>query len=286
MKNRILAMFLWLLLGAVRPAQGMTWMRLDYPGAVETRVYGIDGGTVVGAYYASAGWRGFIYDGETWFDYQSPLTGIDGRNAIGNNFLGILYNLDTQQTTTFGMIATPLGGRYFFPHGISGSNIIGQGFGGGSVLYNSETNTYLPLMAPGSSYTTLWGIDGDTVVGAADGRGVLYHLDSQTWTFVDVPGCFVDIDGNTLVGNYKDYENENGQLDRGFLFDGSEWTPFDIPGALGVFMQGIDGTTVVGFYDDTEGTHGFIATIPEPATVLLLGLGMALGARQKHSGRQ
>jgi len=49
-------------------------MRLDYPGAVETRVYGIDGGTMVGAYRTSAGgWRGFIYDGETWFDYQWRL---------------------------------------------------------------------------------------------------------------------------------------------------------------------------------------------------------------------
>ncbi len=35
----------------------------------------------------------------------------------------------------------------------------------------------------------------------------------------------------------------------------------------------IDGLNLVGAYSDDYGWHGFVYTIPEPATLLILGLG-------------
>jgi len=36
---------------------------------------------------------------------------------------------------------------------------------------------------------------------------------------------------------------------------------------------GISGSSIVGSYSDSSGTHGFVYTIPEPATLLLFALG-------------
>jgi hypothetical protein len=42
-----------------------------------------------------------------------------------------------------------------------------------------------------------------------------------------------------------------------------------MPGASGTCAYGIDGSNIVGSY----GTHGFVYTIPEPASALLIGAG-------------
>lgn len=46
-------------------------------------------------------------------------------------------------------------------------------------------------------------------------------------------------------------------------------------------LMGIDGSNIVGGYGDSTGSHGFLYAIPEPATLLLLGLGAAM-VRRKH----
>jgi len=44
------------------------------------------------------------------------------------------------------------------------------------------------------------------------------------------------------------------------------FTPIDYPGATDTIVNGINGDRVVGSYVDAAGvTHGFLATVPEPA---------------------
>lgn len=69
-----------------------------------------------------------------------------------------------------------------------------------------------------------------------------------------------------------------------FLYnlDNQVLTSLQFPGARDTIAQGIDGDNIVGGYDDAFGKyHGFIAVIPEPATILLLALGGMILRRRK-----
>ena len=60
-------------------------------------------------------------------------------------------------------------------------------------------------------------------------------------------------------------------------------TTLDVPGASGTVAFGIDGDNVVGYYLDANFyTHGFIATIPEPATLSLLTLSTLMLLRRRR----
>jgi hypothetical protein len=56
----------------------------------------------------------------------------------------------------------------------------------------------------------------------------------------------------------------------------------DLPGATDTRAYGIDGSKVVGYYEGVHGYHGFIAAIPEPATLSLLTLGTLIFLRRRH----
>ena len=65
-------------------------------------------------------------------------------------------------------------------------------------------------------------------------------------------------------------------VENGFLYNISsqDWTFLSKPGSLGTYISDIDGTNLVGWSLESSGTfHGFVYTIPEPGTLLLLGLG-------------
>ena len=55
---------------------------------------------------------------------------------------------------------------------------------------------------------------------------------------------------------------------------GYMYTKLDVPGASSTYGYGIEGSNIVGWYvAHGGGIHGFLATIPEPATLSLLTLG-------------
>ncbi|MHC4745660.1 MAG: PEP-CTERM sorting domain-containing protein [Planctomycetota bacterium] len=76
------------------------------------------------------------------------------------------------------------------------------------------------------------------------------------------------VDGDNIVCN------PDGRTGHGYLYDGATWTRLAFPGTEISRVYDIDGDNIVGGYRDASGTgHGFIYTIPEPTTLLLLALG-------------
>ena len=62
----------------------------------------------------------------------------------------------------------------------------------------------------------------------------------------------------------------------------SDYTTLDVPGASDTRAYGIDGGNVVGRYYDGSSNHGFLAVIPEPATLSLLAVGMLMACRRRR----
>ena len=62
----------------------------------------------------------------------------------------------------------------------------------------------------------------------------------------------------------------------GFLYNisSSTYTTLDDPlGTDGTLPCGVSGSNIVGYYLDASGAHGFEASVPEPSTLVLLGVG-------------
>ncbi len=60
------------------------------------------------------------------------------------------------------------------------------------------------------------------------------------------------------------------------------YTTLDVPGGSSTYAWEIDGGNIVGYYSDGSGTHGFLAVVPEPATLSLLAVGMLMACRRRR----
>ena len=106
---------------------------------------------------------------------------------------------------------------------------------------------------------------------------------AYTYTTLDVPGASntyaYGIDGGNIVGYYYDDSGSHG-----FSYDGTTYTTLDVPGASNTEAYGIDGGNIVGYsYVGSEGSYsGFLAVIPEPATLSLLAVGMLMACRRRR----
>jgi hypothetical protein len=280
----------------------------DYPDSLRTGAFDIDGDNIVGFYTDTSGVdHGFLYDGTDWTSIDAPgasatyVLGIDGGVIVGvaadeyGMPCGFLFD-----GSTWTQIVYP-GLDFVAPFGIDEGGIVG------ACIVSGDDNPHgffidisvpipvpVPVDYPNASQTGALGIDNGRVVGAymdanTDGHGFIYDVNSELWTSLEHPfggtsGTWaLGIDGNDIVGGYHG--------DHGFLFDGTDWTSLDYPGALGTWAFGIDDGTIVGWYTDQPGElpwddfsnvcHGFIAT-PEPATVALLGIGSLVLLRGKR----
>ncbi|MEN6383965.1 MAG: PEP-CTERM sorting domain-containing protein [Phycisphaerales bacterium] len=294
--------------------QAISYTTLDYPGAKCTYITGIDGDTIVG-YYSNYGSNyegaidphGFVYDGQTWTTldcprklassliYNTTIEGINNGKIVGNcrvarphpRECGFIYDGQTWTLLDF-----PGAGDTYI-QGIDGSNIAGyyqDETGLHGFVYNGTTwNTLLyPWTNSGYVDTSVVGISGNNVAicdygyyGTPD--SVIYNIENQTWSTIELPGAgftgVMAIDGSNIVGGYGEGEG----YEYYFLYDGTSWTTFDFSFSHSsiVAITDMDGDNIVGHYSGSGGVHGFIATIPEPATLALLVFGGLILRKRK-----
>jgi hypothetical protein len=168
--------------GFVYNLDTQTWTTLDFPGASWTTIYGIDGSTIVGSYTPREE-HGFLYNGADWITIDFPgaittmIRGIEGNNLVG-------------------AYSTGSGWRGFMYDGINWTELI-----------------------PGAGFN-IYDIDGNYIVGYADNHGIIYDLDSQTWRTIDFPGAsyteIYGIDGDNIVGRYY-VLSDTGLKGHGFI---------------------------------------------------------------------
>lgn len=248
---------------------------------------GFDGTNIVGFHESN---KGFIYNviNGIWTDFDLPEAtntrpwGIDGNTIVGinnNNSFAFMYDIST---TTFTDITISSGTQ---PRDVSGDVIVGSA-GVSMLIYNKVTSdpgnpaTYTTLKHPSNATTRAWGIDGDNVVGEYGTSGFLYNITNNTWQTINKSGAsrtnVQGISGN-LVSGFYDLDGKS----RGFVYNLTTdvWTEIPNPDPLSIFMQArsIEGNQVVGSYRPTTGNGdvGFIYTIPEPSSFLLLLSGLA-----------
>jgi len=170
---------------------GSTYTTVDDPfGAVGTQAQGISGNNVVG-YYQDSQYvvHGFLFNGSTYTTVDHPMArtyapasgtfarGIDGNKIVGyyddNSYMthGFLYDGSTYQTLDATLATTGT-----FACGIQGNNIVGYyqaSFQNHGFLYDGST--YTTIDYPSAINTVVFGIDGDTVVGAYSDSADVFH---------------------------------------------------------------------------------------------------------------
>jgi len=303
--KRLITVWMVIVLFGTGYARAGTWTTLDLPGEIphHSWITGISGNNLVG-YTLYADVSNFLYNGTNWTSLDIPdalgsanVMDISGNNIVGychagsSREHGLFYN--SSSWTTLDVPDAGSGGATIM-NGISGSNIVGYyqdaSYNQHGFLYNTIGQTWTTLDVSGSNATAIFGIDSSNLVGeyqdGSGGHGFLYNTTTRIWTTIDKPGAIgstriTGISGNNLVGiNTSGYH--------GFLYNlpSNSWTELDAPGAYMTYIYGIDGDNVVGAYfsNNVEGIgcwHGFVYTIPEPATLLLLGLGAVMLRRKR-----
>jgi probable HAF family extracellular repeat protein len=275
---RIIGLLLSLVSAAF--ASSYTFTTLDVPGATPgiSLALGINNsGQVVGYYYDSSGYHGFLYSGGAFTPINDPAA-PNSTVAIGINKTGQIVGYINYGPGSdgyldsgggFTLVDYPAGG-YNTANGINDlGQIVGayhDGSGAHGFLYSGGTFTTLDY--PGANVTFPIGINNSgQIVGYYENgpgsHGFLYQ--SGTYTTIDVPGTSGNgIQGinnaGVMVGSYSD-----GTGTHGYVYNGAAFTTFDAPLANGFTIAwGInDGGEISGYYNDAGGQHGFLA-VPAP----------------------
>lgn len=271
-----------------------TFTAIDIPGVTLQGRAINNSGQIVGTAYDANGIHGFLYSGGTLTLLDIPGESSSQAYAIDNSGRIIVQG----QGDSF----LYAGGAYSpitLPGPPEATRIYGIDDNGdlaGDLRYGNDgvyekAGTFFALDDPnGTSGTTLVGInDSGQIAGTwSNNNNFSRH------SFVYDGNAFIDVsDPLATGGTVVSAMNASGELvglyidpngGRAFVDNGGVFTTIDVPNAYyGTQVFGInDLGQIVGTYSDNDGTHLFVgaptsnATTPEPAGILLCGIGLAL----------
>lgn len=268
-------------------AQG-TYTQIDYPGAIQTYILGVNtAGDVVGGYVDSSSiFHGFLLSGGvyTTIDYPgasyTDLGGINDLGKIVGNYIdatvsaGFLYDL---QTLTFTNIQFPTGEETLLD-GINNAGIVAGGVDvtrqnlTGPIGFELANGIFHKVLPQGFAFSEVVTVNnlGDAVGNAAHHNGVFHPFLFQQGQFhqIDLPvpppaAVSAINDTNTMVGSY----GTGQQLTTGFVLQNGNFQSLTFPGAMFTIAAGVNnGGEVVGyFFDSGLLEHGFLWTPPAGA---------------------
>ena len=257
----------------------------NFPGSTQTQVVGVNSlvnPTTVGFWVDGSGNNfGFV-------DQNGVFTSVSDPNvpAAGPTVTQLLGVNDNNMAAGFYVDA--------------GGNA--QGF-----LFNITTMTFTPITLPvafSAAMTTASGVNNNGVV-----TGFYTDTAGNVHGFIDNAGTFTSYDDPSGNGTNTTFLGENNAgmvvgsyvdaagVTHGLLFDpvANSWTTINDPNASSAPAFDVTGTTVngindqgqlAGFFSDGTNVNGFLASIPEPESLTLFGLGMlAIVVRRVLSSR-
>lgn len=230
-----------------------------------TQVTGISGaGTTVGFSITGGVTNGFAQTGGTFTTVNQPGT-------VFNQLLGI--NQSGTAAAGYSSAIDPLG--------MTGQTALTVS---GGASFASPVFTNINALLPANFNSQATGVNAaGTVVGFyqnALGDFSAFEDTAGTVTSFQAFGSVSTqaLGINNLGDIVGDFIDASGVMD-GFLDDGGVFTAINPPGSTGTTANGInDLGQIVGFYTAADGnTIGFLASpaVPEPATLLVLGIGLA-----------
>lgn len=275
---------------AMQQPAGLSFDRIEVPGALITVVAGINTAGTMSGYYSNTGFGdgvGFrLKDGAfNYFTYGNSSTealGINDSEVItGYAFVGSVDVVGfTYDGKSFEQVRAP-GENTVFCSGINNDRIVVGSAGnlGNPISFEYRNGKFRNITPPPRDWTMApaTGINQvGHVVGYTTGGGELgttgFYYNGGKFTDIAVPGSIYTLpqginDSDVVVGWYTDCTPSC--RDRGFALKKGKYISFDYPGAVDTYPVGINSAgQIVGGYDyhTLDGaSYGFVSSPITPA---------------------
>ena len=209
-----------------------------------------------GTAFATVGGHGYLYSANFHSGAIDVLKGDAGAPDLAANFVD-----PTLPSGYAPFNIASLGGRLYVTYAL-------QGAGDEEVA------------GPGNGYVDVFDLNGN-FIGRVASQGAL----NAPWGLAIAPASFGDLAGDLLVGNFGDGRINAYDLGTNSFVDAlsaPDGTPLAIGGLWGLVVgNGGNGGSNQSVYftagpdHETHGLFGILSPVPEPATLALLGLGLA-----------